>query len=483
MTMLGAFRFVVFRNFVFVFSILVACSSGSSTANDALTGTGAINFTGGSMFTGGTALTGGQTLGGGTLATGGTNVASGGSGSSGGSDQPDASVGGGSSNTGDASVTADSGPTPTPVNEPPIVSGCGSSSFYEADEDPSVPGPWPVGVKTISVPVSTGGSITAEIWYPAKLGSETGKDKATYDLRDWLPTGAVMIPDSANKLAECDCYRDLPLDTDHGPYPAVVHIHGLGSFRIASASAMTAWASRGVVVVAADHPGDMLTDYLVNVGLGSLQGCSTSNVAGGDMKSEATDEINHLINTEGDFAFLSGVLDTTRLGLSGHSQGGGTVAGMGDTPNVLLIMTQAPLSGGTISPAGNVESMLQVTGMSDSVVGYSTNAYTNSTMSIKREIGITGGGHIDVTDLCSDTNADGQTAIEVANSYGVCGAAILSGLAQCGTDAAATAASPKIVDYATTAAVEETLLCRDRTAAFADITNKFPEIGEYLHTP
>jgi hypothetical protein len=36
------------------------------------------------------------------------------------------------------------------------------------------------------------------------------------------------------------------------------------------------------------------------------------------------------------------------------------------------------------------------------------------------------------------------------------------------------------VTYASTAALEETLLCKDRTAAFANMRTAVPEIGEFL---
>jgi hypothetical protein len=37
----------------------------------------------------------------------------------------------------------------------------------------------------------------------------------------------------------------------------------------------------------------------------------------------------------------------------------------------------------------------------------------------------------------------------------------------------------KDVDYATTAALEETLTCRDRSAAFANMRTALPSIGDF----
>jgi hypothetical protein len=59
------------------------------------------------------------------------------------------------------------------------------AASLQADPDPGKPGPWPVGVKTVTVAI-TGGNITVEVWYPAKIGSDAGKTPATYDLTAWL---------------------------------------------------------------------------------------------------------------------------------------------------------------------------------------------------------------------------------------------------------------------------------------------------------
>jgi pimeloyl-ACP methyl ester carboxylesterase len=381
----------------------------------------------------------------------------------------------------DGGLPGGGGDAGIPVGAPAEVMGCGATKLYATnDEDTGMLGPWPVGVKTLKVPVG-GATLTTEVWYPAKLGSNQGKAKQEYDLRSWLPMGAVPVPDSANKMAVCECYRDLPLDTDHGPYPVVVFIHGLGSMRISSMSATAQWASRGFIVIAADHPGDMLTDFLVNIGFGWAEGCSSSGADPGDMAAEANGVIAALKAKSSGFDFLGSAADTTRMALGGHSQGGGTVAAMANTEGVKVVITLAPLGGGALNAP--VESMLQVTGTIDNVTGYSTAAYQSDRSMKRRHVGIANGGHIDVTDLCKEKNPQGKTGIEVASEAGVCGASVLAVLAQCGGDAAATPASPLIVNYATTAALEETLHCKNRDAAFNALKAKFPAISEFLHTP
>src|SRR5689334_10943016 len=49
------------------------------------------------------------------------------------------------------------------------VPGCAGGSFLPVPKDTSLPGPWPVGARTVTI-----GGLTVEVWYPAELGSEAG---------------------------------------------------------------------------------------------------------------------------------------------------------------------------------------------------------------------------------------------------------------------------------------------------------------------
>lgn len=357
--------------------------------------------------------------------------------------------------------------------------GCAGAKLLQVPDDPSLPGPWPVGVKTLTLTFS-GGSTPVEVWYPAVRGSDAGQTKVTYDVTKWLPAGqASKIPASANRLGTCNCYRDLPLDTAHGPYPAVIFIHGTGSFRVASTSTMTQWASRGFVAVAADHPGLDLADSLAAFSFGA---CAGSGIAQ-NLSRDVDAEIASLTNKTGDFAFFGSSVDMARIGIGGHSQGASNAAMFATKPNVQIDMPLADLGGTVIPAAPALKSVLIVAGMSDSVVAYSSDqsAYSGSPAP-KRLVGITGGDHLDVTDLCWQTNSSGKTGIQVALQYGVCGAQILAALAKCGT-LTPPQVGPDITNYVTTAALEETLHCADRSAAFSDLKAKYPQVGDFQHTP
>ena len=301
-----------------------------------------------------------------------------------------------------------------------------------------------------------------------------------------------MIPDSANKLAVCNCYRDLPIDTSHGPYPAVIFVHGTGSFRVASLSTMTAWASRGFIAVAADHPGLYLTDFLAS---GNCQGDGSggTEAAGTLDESNIDSEVTALTNKTGDFAFLGSSVDMSRIGVSGHSQGAEGAANASSRPGVPNVQIDMPLAdfGGTVPSGSSLKSALFMGGVNDSVVAFSDDvaAYTSTTAKIKRVIGIAMGDHLDVTDLCYQTNSMGKTAIQVADQYNVCGTgapsaalSLLNGLAKCGT-VMPPIAGPEIVNYATTAALEETLHCINRDAAFSALETTYPQATMFQHTP
>jgi hypothetical protein len=102
----------------------------------------------------------------------------------------------------------------------------------------------------------------------------------------------------------------------------------------------------------------------------------------------------------------------------------------------------------------------------------------------KRLVGITGGDHLDVTDICSQTNAKGETSIDVGTRNGVCALGIVNGLAHCGS-MQDPKQGPGIVNYVSTAVLEEVLQCADRKAALEDaaVKAKFSALGYYEHAP
>jgi hypothetical protein len=369
--------------------------------------------------------------------------------------------------------------------------GCGAN-LLPVPDDLKLRGPWDVGVRTVKI-----GRLTVEVSYPAKPGTTAGKPEATYDIRNWLPPQEVAKVPADHSPAVGPIgghfYRDVPIDDEHGPYPVVIFIHGTASFRIASGSTNAHWASRGFVVLAADYPGLGLADQL-----SATLDCDYPTSGEQDLPGDVKTQMDALNQASGEVAFLANRVDMTRVGISGHSQGGCIAATLSGLPNVRIVM---PWSGATaVEPSNTLESIMYVSGMDDQVIGYTelgigivvcplgsltTEAgYEGSPGAPKvkkRMVGISGGGHLVVTDLCQK-NVQGKNAIEEAGANAVCGvdSAVIIGLPalfDCGT--IDWKVGVEAVNYVTTAALEETLHCRDRTKQFASLKANLPQVGDF----
>lgn len=386
---------------------------------------------------------------------------------SGASDSASTATGSTTAPTTTAPTTTD--PTGGPTTDDPTgggagVPGCDGGSFLPVPEDTSLSGPWPVGARTVTV-----GELTVEVWYPAEVGSEAGKEKIRYDIRTGLPDSEQgKVSDADNPWQECDCYRDLPLDTSHGPYPAVVFVHGTAGFRSQSLEHVRHWASRGFVVVAADHPGLWLKDLL-----GSLCGA-------GNVPQNLGNDISALVGAikvpVGEMAFLAGHVDSERIGMAGHSAGGGAIDGFGGVARVLI-----PMASRGVEAGAALESTLILGGQADQVVAYAQQqqGFTNSP-SPKRLVGITNAGHLAFSSLCSLKNANGEDFLQIAANNEVCGAQFAGALFDCDPNYTPDPVGWTIVHYATSAVLESTLRCTDAAKNFVEIQAKFPEVGEYL---
>ena len=385
---------------------------------------------------------------------------------------------------------------------PGSLGGCDQTSILPLPEDTSARGPWDVGVRTVQI-----GRLTAEVLYPAAPGSTAGVPEASYDVRDWIPEDQrKKVPDAnspAVKPIGGRLFRNVPIDAEHGPYPAVVSIHGTASFRIASGSIGTTWASRGFVVVAADYPGLGLRDQLCATLDCQLNSRSCGTTGTQDIPGDVRAQIAALTTPAGQLAFLAGRVDATRIGVTGHSQGACVAAGLSTLPNVKVVI---PMTGSlNVAPSSSLQSLMFIAGMNDTVIGYNSALIGNVVCPAasgqwpassnvgafeaspgppavtKRLVGISGGGHLVPTDLCQK-NAQGRNAIQEAMADGVCGisSAVIIGLPalfDCGTIDMPTGV--RDVTYASTAALEETLLCRDRSPQFASMRVRLPTIGEF----
>lgn len=384
----------------------------------------------------------------------------------------DATESGDATNTSDATDTTTATDTgtddATTGAEPPAsVAGCDDASFFEVPADPAERGPWAVGARQVTID-----GLNTEIWYPAAWGSEIGQDTKTYDIRYALPASEQdKITDDKNPLQQCDCYDQLPIDAEHGPYPVIVFIHGTASWRSQSLTQMTHWASRGFVVISSDHPGLWLADTL---GLA----CGTP---GGqqDLSGDTDAVLAAIANPSGELEFLAGRLDTTRLAVAGHSAGGSAAASQASKPNMRVSIPMA--SGNPVAQGAALESALFLGGMSDGVVAYTStqNGYEAS-MPTKRLVGLSNAGHLAFSDICEIRNAEGQNILDIATEAGVCGAQFAGFLFDCDPAFLDAELAADIINYSSTAVLEQVLKCVSGPDLFADFQATYPDVGEYL---
>lgn len=359
----------------------------------------------------------------------------------------------------ESGTRGNAGPT-TPAVE--SVPGCAGSTFAQTPEDPAARGPWPVGARTLTL-----GRLTAEIWYPARPGSEKGVPPVRYDIRKHLPMSQRdKISDGDNPWQDCDCARDLPLDEAFGPYPVIVFVHGTGAFRTQSLPQMVHWASRGFVVVAADHPGLGLQDML-----GRVCGDGRREM---DLSRDLTSILTALASSTPGLEPFAGHLDLERIAMAGHSAGGKAIANRGDDARVLI-----PMAADGVSPGSTLRSTLILGATRDRVVRYQRqrDGFERSPAP-KRFLGIAEGGHLTFSALCRLKNSAGETILETAERNDVCGARAAALLFDC--PATEPSRATEIVDYATTWVLEEELKCRRRDASWMELPVRFPEIQDAL---
>jgi acetyl esterase/lipase len=357
---------------------------------------------------------------------------------------------------GDDGDAPDASPNPTEDR-----AGCDGAVLLGTSTDPGARGPWDVGARTVQV-----GRLTVEIWYPAAPGSAAGQETAVYDIREALGALRDEIPDDDNPWQPCDCVRDLPLDDAHGPYPIVVFVHGTAAFRHQSVSHATHWASRGFVVVAADHPGLMLGDFLSQLCPGDPSGEQ-------DLSGDLDAMLAALAAPAGDLAFLAGHVDATRVGVAGHSAGGGAAAAASTKPGVQVVM---PLAANGTSQAPS----LYMGGLDDTIAQFSsTTSAWDGSVTPKYLVGIENTGHLFCSDLCDTRNAQGQNLLEIASEHQLCGSEFAGFLFDCEPTYLDGEVARGIVDWATANLLERTLQCRDDLPPLADIQDRFPEVGTY----
>ncbi len=275
------------------------------------------------------------------------------------------------------------------------------------------PGPYPVGFTTLQM-----GDRPVAVWYPAVTGSEAGKAKATYDMRDLLPASEqAKVPDGVGSMFTMEAYADLPAaEPVTAPFPLVLFSHGLAGYRTQSSFLTAAMASWGFVVAAPEHRSRNLTSVL-----DGSAGKGQSDVE--DLRATVKLMEAENLRDGGPFA---GRVATGKVMAVGHSAGGIASFKLAADPDVVgYVELAAPPATGFGATTGTTvvapaKPATIVAGSADAIARLDViqGAFTALATSPKRLAVIDNATHLSFMDTCT-IERDKGGVLTVARSYGV----------------------------------------------------------------
>ena len=207
-------------------------------------------------------------------------------------------------------------PTPAPTPEPVALTEFGE---------------YLVGVRTLEMGDEPG-QQQLSVWYPTQPDDLIyGTETEIYDSSQVIPEAfRSLIPESMQGAVETNAYRNALL-ADGSPYPVVIYSHGFGGHRDVAIFLTTHLASQGFIVASPEHIHRNLP----------AQAFGTAEFS---PEKDQADIANTLAVLERSF---SGAVDTTRVGVIGHSAGARTALDALANESVLAAI---PLAGGGTAP-------------------------------------------------------------------------------------------------------------------------------------
>jgi len=229
-------------------------------------------------------------------------------------------------------------PALVPVPRLPEPSGpfeVGTVSLYLVDESRTeIYGPEPGGPREMMV----------QLWYPAHPDPAAVPGPWTDDLDQIGPASAKRLGFPSFvldhlALARTHSYPDAPLSDAEERYPVIVYSHGWTGFRTVNVDQSEALASHGYVVVSIDHTyGSIVTVFPDGRAVGLDQNALPEGEDVGEEAYQAAAQtlvevfaedlafvLDSLEGIDEDDERFAGRLDLDRVGLFGHSTGGGAV--------------------------------------------------------------------------------------------------------------------------------------------------------------
>jgi dienelactone hydrolase len=177
--------------------------------------------------------------------------------------------------------------------------------------------------------------LVAQAWYPTPADGASSawvSEGAAFGraVADWLELPAPLLDHLG--LVRSTATEDAPIAGSE-PLPVVVYVHGWGGFRSVQATLAEALASHGYVVVALDHTYGSVATRFTDGEVVPIDPSALPTDASSDTYDEASrtlvttfaDDVRFLLDEleAGTIPVLGDGLDLERVGLVGHSTGGG----------------------------------------------------------------------------------------------------------------------------------------------------------------
>lgn len=233
-----------------------------------------------------------------------------------------------------------------------MVFGVALAVLFPVPQMPPLTGPYPVGTLSLRLTDTARDEVftdapddkralMVQIWYPADVpaAAPLAPFVARADVMGPAIARWLRLPDFAFNhigLVRSNSVAEARLRASPDAYPVLLYSHGWGGFRQINATQSEALASHGYVVVAMDHPygalGAAFDDGSVVLNKRSLLPPSSSPDYGAASRlleevfardgQFVLDQLERLNTSDPRFA---GRLDLARIGIFGHSTGGGAM--------------------------------------------------------------------------------------------------------------------------------------------------------------
>ncbi|PEK90676.1 alpha/beta hydrolase family protein [Bacillus mycoides] len=179
--------------------------------------------------------------------------------------------------------------------------------------------------------------LMVQIWYPAAEKSKGDQEpyirninELSKGLEKTLSISAFAF--SHLELVKSHSFMNLQLSDSENHYPILLFSHGFNGFRNQNTFEVEELASQGYIVLSIDHTFDTAATVFPDGRVAYVQPFNLTDAAGDShiklWEEDVTFVLNQIekLNQNDETGFFTGRLDTSRIGMFGHSYGGATAA-------------------------------------------------------------------------------------------------------------------------------------------------------------